>query len=153
GNFLYNGSSAIRTGLGPFAPASTTTDLHTRRYFVSVKDQFSLPGGLLEIGVASDADRLNRLPQGAQTFVLTPAGPQGNYFEKLMQNSSRWQGHGDLTLTGKQWRGVHTIQTGFNLDRAHLEKTADRHPVEIRRSDSTLVRSSSFSGNAQLSIS
>src|SRR5205807_6364846 len=103
GNFLYNGVLAMRTGLGPFSPASTTTDLHTHRYLVSGKDQISISRGFAEFGLASDTNHLERLPQGGQTFVLTPAGPQGNYFESVSQDSRRWQGRADLTLVGRQW--------------------------------------------------
>ena len=152
-NFLYNRDSASRTGLGPFAPASTTTDLHGSRYFLSAKDQVVLPHGLFEFGVASDADRTERLPEGLGTYVLTPTGPQGNYFESLLQGSHRWQGHSDLTLTDRRWYGVHKLQAGLNIESTHLDQTADRQPVEIRQTDSTIIRSSSFSGLSQLSAS
>ena len=152
-NFLYNRESATRTGLGPFAPASTTTDSNTRRYFLSAKDQIVFRRGLLEIGIASDSDRTERLPHGNATFVLTPIGPEGNYFENLLQNSRRVQTHGDLTLTDRQWHGVHKFQTGFNFDSAHLDQTADRHAVEIRQSDSITIRTSTFSGDPQVSLS
>src|SRR5437016_13668702 len=71
GNFLYNGSVATRIGLGPFSPASTTTDLHTRSYLVSGKDQITIPRGFLEFGLASAGNHLDRIPQGLQTYVLT----------------------------------------------------------------------------------
>ncbi|HMF01180.1 MAG TPA: TonB-dependent receptor [Terriglobia bacterium] len=152
-SFLYNRESATRSGLGPFAPASTTTDSSTRRYFLSAKDQLVLRRGLLEIGIASDSDRTDRLPQGNATFVLTPTGPEGNYFESLLQSSRRLQSHGDLTLTDRKWHGGHKLQAGFNIDSAHLDRTADRHTVEIRQSDLRTIRTSSFSGEPQLSIS
>jgi hypothetical protein len=109
--------------------------------------------GLLEIGVASDSDRTDRLPQGNATFVLTPTGPEGNYLERLLQSSRRLQGHGDLTLIDRQWHGVHKLQAGFNIDSAHLDQTADRHTVEIRQSDSMTIRTSSFSSDPQISVS
>jgi hypothetical protein len=153
GNFLYNGSVAKRTGLGPFSPASTTTDLHTHRYLLSVKDQITVSRGFLEVGVASDANHLDRLPQGSQTYVLTPTGPQGNYFESVVQNSRRWQGRSDLTLLGRQWHGSHDIQVGMNFDDAHMDQTANRHGLEIRQQQGGLVRGTTFSGNSELSVS
>jgi hypothetical protein len=153
GNFLYNAAVTHRTGLGPFAPESTTIDSHSRRYFVSIKDQIALRNGLLEFGFASDRDRLRRTPQGSETYVITPAGPQGNYFERLEAHSHRWQGRSDLTLTGRRWRGVHTIQIGLNADETRLDQMAERHSVELRKEDSTLARQGIFSGSPNLSVS
>jgi outer membrane receptor protein involved in Fe transport len=70
-----------------------------------------------------------------------------------LQSSRRLQSHGDLTLTDRKWHGVHKLQAGFNIDSAHLDRTADRHAVEIRQSDLRTIRTSSFSGEPQLSIS
>ena len=153
GNFLYNHSVATRTGLGPFSPASTTTDLHTHGYLISGKDQITIPRGFVEFGAASYSSHLERLPQGSETYVLTPTGPQGNYFESVLQNSRRWQGRADLTLLGRQWHGGHDIQTGFNIDDSNMDQTANRHAVEIIALSGALVRSTSFFGNPQLSAS
>jgi len=153
GNFLYNAENATRTGLSPISPASTTTDLHIHRYLVSGKDQITFNRGFFEIGIASDTYHLSRVPQGSQAYVLTPTGPQGNYFENVLQDSGRWQGRADITLPGREWHGAHDIQAGINFDRTHLDQTTNRRTVEIVQSDGTLVRSSSFSGNSQISPS
>jgi hypothetical protein len=108
--------------------------------------------GFLEVGIASDQIRLKRLPQGSETFVLTPTGPQGNYFESLVQSSRRWQGRADLTLLGRQWHGSHDMQAGLNFDDARLDQTANRHSIEIRQQQGLLVRGTGFLGNPQLSV-
>jgi len=153
GNFLYNTSKSSRSGLGPFAPASTTSDLHSRRYLVSLQDQISLRDGVLDVGAASDSDHLNRLPQGSETYLLTPEGPRGNYFERLVQNSHRWQARTNLALAGKEWRGEHDLQLGVVGDVSSLHQTADRHAVELRGASSVLKRHSFFSGNPSLTLS
>jgi hypothetical protein len=152
-NFLFNGSNATRSGLGPFSPASTTTNGRSRRYFLSIKDQIAFERGLFEFGGAYDRDRDRRIPQGTQTYVLTPSGPQGNYFESLSRNARRWQGHAALTLIGKSSPGSHNIQMGASLENLLLDQTAIRQSIEVRQSDSTLVRSSSFYGGPRLSVS
>ena len=152
GNFLYNGAIVRRAGLGPFAPLSTTTDHPSSRYFVSVRDQISFRDGLLEFGVASDRDRFKVLPQGSEPYVLTPEGPQGNYFERLESTGSRWQGRTDLTLTGRRWAGKHTVQIGVNLERTRLDQTAYRSPIELRAADSSVARRASFTGEPNLSV-
>jgi hypothetical protein len=153
GNFLYNGSTATRVGLTAFAPASTTVDLHAHRYFISARDQITINNGLIEIGVASDTNRVDRLPQGSQGYLLTPAGPQGNYFESQVQRSTRWQGFVDAMLSGRQWHGAHDLRFGLNIDRAHLDQTSDRRPVEVEQTDFTTVRQMTFLGNGTVSAS
>jgi hypothetical protein len=153
GTFLYNGANDFRTGLGPFSPMETTTDARSRRYFVSLKEQISFSDGLLEFGVASDLDRFELSPQGTAPFVLTPEGPRGNYFERLDSTSRRWQGRTDLTLTGRQWQGAHTIQMGFSLDQTRLDRIADRHSLELTAEDSSTVRRTTFTGSPSLSVS
>jgi Carboxypeptidase regulatory-like domain len=153
GNLLYNDSVSTRIGLGPFSPASTTTDLHTHLYLLSAKDQITISRGLIEIGVASDKSYLQRLPQGSQTYVLTPTGPQGNYFESVLQNSARRQGRADLTLLGRQWHGGHDLRAGINADGTSMDQTTNRHAVEIRQQSGALVRSTSFVGTPSVSVS
>ena len=153
GNFLYNASAQTRIGLGPFSPAATTTDLHTHTYLLSGKDQIAISRGFVELGIASDATHIERLPQGSQTYVLTPTGPQGNYFESVLQNTRRWQGRADATLIGRQWHGAHDIQAGLNIDDLKMDQTANRRGVDILRQAGILVRSTSFLGNPELSVS
>jgi hypothetical protein len=152
-NFLYNDSVATRTGLGLFSPASTTTDLHTHRYMLSANDQIAISRGFIEVGLASDSSYLERLPQGSQTYVVTPTGLQGNYFESVRQNTGRWQGRADLTLLGREWHGSHDIQAGVNADHINMDQTTNRHTIEIRQQTGALVRSTSFVGIPSLSAS
>jgi Carboxypeptidase regulatory-like domain len=153
GNFLYNGSLATRVGLTAFSPASTTLDVHAHRYFVSARDQITINNGLIEIGVASDTNHVDRLPQGTQAYLLTPTGPRGNYFERQIQNSSRWQGLVDAVLSGRQWHGAHELRFGLNIDRTHLDQASDRSPVDVEQTDLTIVRQVTFLGNGSVSIS
>jgi hypothetical protein len=151
-DFLYAVSTSSRAGLNAFAPAETTRDERAHRYFVAVKDQITLHKGLIDVAFASDADHFERRPQGSQTFVLTPTGPQGNYFETLFQNSRRWHGRTDFMFFERRWAGLHDFQFGFDVDRTHLDQNADRHSVEVRQSD-LLVRQATFLGNGRVSES
>ena len=153
GNFLYNGSKATRVGLNAFAPASTTVDIHAHRYFVSARDQIIINNGLIEIGVASDTNRADRLPQGSEAYLLTPAGPRGNYFESQVQKSARWQGLADATLSDRHWRGTHEFRFGFNIDRTRLDQASKRSPVDVQQLDSATVRQVTFLGNGSVSVS
>jgi hypothetical protein len=151
-NFLYNGSTSTNVGLNAFAPASTTTDQHAHQYFLSGKDQITIENGLVEIGMAADTNHGDRIPQGTEQFVLTPTGPQGNYFSRQVQNSTRWQGMADALLSGRHWRGSHEIRVGINADRTSMDQTSTRQPVQVQQADGILVRQSVFTGNAALSV-
>ncbi len=83
GSFLYNRESDAHLGLGPFSPLSTTTDLHARRWFVSLKDQIWWHEALVEFGVAADSGQTTSLPLGSATYVVTPTVTAGNFFETL----------------------------------------------------------------------
>ncbi|HLH31324.1 MAG TPA: hypothetical protein VKY31_08985, partial [Terriglobia bacterium] len=143
---LFNGSVATNVGLNAFAPLETTTDVHAHRFFVSGKDQITVGNGLINVGIASDTDHLDRVPQGSQGFVLTPTGPRGNYFENQTQNSSRWQGLADAIFSGRNWHGSHDLRFGGNIDRTHLDQASIRHTVQVEQSDGTVVRVASFAG-------
>lgn len=153
GNFLYNKALSTNVGLNAFAPLSTTFDQHSHRYFFSGKDQISINNGLINIGLASDTDHVDIVPQGSLPYVLTPTGPQGNYFENQMQNSSRWQGLAEAILSGRRWHGSHDLRFGSNIERTHLDQASTRSPVQVLQTNSAIVRQVAFSGGASASAS
>ena len=153
GNFLYNDSISTNVGLNAFAPVSTTFDQHSHRYFFSGKDQITINNGLINVGLASDTDHLNIVPQGSLPYVLTPTGPQGNYFESQTQNSSRWQGFAEAILSGRKWHGSHDLRFGSNIERTHLDQSSTRSSVQVLLTNSTTVRQVTFFGNANVSAS
>jgi hypothetical protein len=151
GNFLYNYVLATNVGLNAFAPAATTFDVHSDRYFVSARDQFTIKNGLIDIGVASDKDYISLVPQGLQQYVLTPTGPQGNYFENQVQHSDRWQGLANAMLSGRNWLGKHDLRFGFNIDRSHVDQVNIRRSVLVVQTGGATVRNSFFTGSGSVS--
>ena len=151
GNFLYNDLIATNVGLNAFAPQATTFDVHAHRYFVSAKDQLTIKKGLVDIGVASDTYSVDLVPQGTQQYVLTPTGPHGNYFANQVQNSGRWQGLVNATLSGRNWHGSHDLRFGFNIDRTHSDQVNTRRPVLVEQTGGAVVRQSSFFGSGTVS--
>ena len=153
GSFLYNQSSASHLGLGPFAPLSTTTHLAARRYFVSLKDQIWWKNMLLEVGAAADTGHSESQPRGSDTYVITPSGTSGNFFEGLRLRARRWQFLGNLTMPSRRWHGSHDFAVGVNLDAIDFSHLALRHTIEVERSDTTLSRRTTFSGPSQFHLS
>ncbi len=152
-SFLYNQSSASHLGLGPFSPLSTTTDSAARRSFVSVKDQRWLRRVLLELGLAADLGRAEQLPQGSQTYVITPLGSAGNFFETVRQHAHRWQLMGHVVAPSRRWHGSHDLAAGFNLVATDFTHGVSRNAIEVVRADATRSQRTTFSGPPEFHIS
>ncbi len=152
-SFLYNQSSASHLALGPFSPLSTTTDSAARRSFVSVKDQRWLRRVLLELGVAADIGRSERLPQGSQTYVITPIGTAGNFFETTRRRAHRWQLIGNIVAPSRHWHGSHDLAAGLNVTATDFTQTALRNPIAVERADATLSQRTTFFGPPEFRVS
>jgi len=152
GNFLYNLSEDTHLGLSLFSPAPTTTDDHAQRSFVSVKDQVFFGRNMFELGTAVDTGTYNSDPLGSQPYVVLPLSASGNYFQRLRQRNHRWQAIANLNLTALRWHGAHEVKAGFNADGLAFSQGAVRDPIETRRSDNTLLLSTTFSGPPYLHL-
>lgn len=116
-DFLLNTGSQSRAGLGPLDPVSTTSNLHSREYFGSVKDQIYLGrGALIEVGYAHNHFRDSQIPQGSDIYVLSPQGRRGNWYINSEQKASRDQAIVDGYLPVFQFAGSHQIKAGVDLD-------------------------------------
>ena len=123
-DFLATVSTRNRAGLGPLDPVSTTTTLHGRQYFVSLRDQIYLGGGvLLEAGYAHNGFDNRQTPQGDALYVFSPTGRSGNYFVRSNGSSTRDEGIVNAFLPDFHFAGTHQIRTGGDAD--HLGYSAD----------------------------
>ncbi len=153
GSFLFNRQDDSNSGLGPFAPVSTTTNLHSQRSFVSFKDQAWTQGIIFEVGVAADFGFRNSLPMGPGPYVIQPSTTAGNYFESLKQRDRRWQMIAGITAPSRNWHGTHNFQAGVHLERTSWTHEALRSPIDVERQDSTLIEQTSFSGPGSFKLS
>ena len=152
-SFLWNGSKNTYDGLTAFAPAPTTTTYTGSRSLISLKDQISFGRTLIEVGVARDTVEARRMPQGSEAYTYLPEGPRGSYFEKTYEFKERWQWLGNVFLPSRRWIGTHDLQAGFKIDQIHMDRDANRRPIQVLRSDFTLSRESFFGGPAHLALS
>jgi hypothetical protein len=146
GTFLFNRSSAPQNGLGPLTPLSTTTDLESRRYFASLKDQIWIGRTLLEFGLAGDTGSSTNVPQGDATYVVTPSSSMGNYFQAAAQQSRRLQFISNVSSAPLKHLGTHALSAGWNADGIHFEQQASRTEIKFVRADGTLADLATFSG-------
>ncbi len=113
----------------------------------TVKDQVYLTrGALIEIGFAATRGLTRSSPQGADTYVFSPAGRSGNYFVDLSRHTHREQGTASFLLPPIAARGTHQVTLGVDLQRSGFDQTAVRHDYQVIRSDGTLARQVSFAG-------
>jgi hypothetical protein len=148
GNFLYNLESDSHLGLSLFTPLSTTTDLHSHRAFVSLKDQVFFGRNMFELGVAADDGWDRNQPLGDAPYVIQPLMASGNYFQWLQQRNHRHQAVGNLNLSSLHWHGTHEVKVGFNAAGLAFSQGAIRHPIEEVRADGSLLMNTTFTGPA-----
>jgi len=150
-DFLVNGFRSNHYGLSQFDPVETTTDLNESIYHISAVDQSTLHNGMLmEYGVGFSRFHGEQLPLGTATYVITPEGTSGNYFQRAESRSERFQIIGNLIApTLRKW-GTHEFRLGVDLDRITDVESYSRHGIMILRQDGTLSRTVSFPGNPSL---
>src|ERR1041384_8351548 len=92
GSFLANLGNTRRSGLSFVNPAEATTNRKTYLYMSTIRDQIYLgPGALVDIGFADSRGVTRELPQGLDTFQITPFGNRGNYFLGIDRHFYRQQ--------------------------------------------------------------
>ena len=153
-SFLLNQFHEHHAGLDATDPISTTVNLNQSADFLNVKDQLLLSGGMLaEYGIAYSRFRTTERPMGDETYVMTPTGTSGNYFESAQGHSGRWEGITNLVLPTLSAWGRHEFKMGLDVDRLNYDQAYQRGPIEILREDGTLSRTASFPGSPSLSQS
>jgi hypothetical protein len=116
-DFLVNVDNEGRVGLGPLNPASTTSTVHTRQYFASVRDQVYLGRGvLLEFGYAHSDFSNRQSPQGQNLYLISPEGNSGNYFVNSNQTAGRDQVMAHIYLPQFGFAGTHHFEIGGDAD-------------------------------------
>jgi hypothetical protein len=115
----------------------------------TVKDQFLIGGGVLELGFANTSAYMRSAPQGDLAYVITPFGASGNFF----RDDKAWSGRQEWLINGfirpLQWHGSHQIEVGSDVERSDLNQTVFRHDLTVVRADNSVVRSIQFLGSPQ----
>jgi hypothetical protein len=141
--FVQNVANEAYQGLSLLNPQPATIRRDTSSYLVGVKEMHYFSGGsLLELGFAGNAFRDSSRPQGTATYVVTPNGNSGNYFQGILGHSRRAQGIANLYLRSFQAHGQHQVQTGVDVDQVAWDRTYHDHPIDIVNPAGTLVRES-----------
>ncbi len=146
-DILANGFHATHAGLSRFNPVESTTTLNESIYHFSTVDRAMLSNGLLaEFGIGFSRFRTAELPLGNATYVETPEGTTGNYFERAEGRSQRLQIIGNMIAPTFQKWGTHELRIGIDLDQIVDVRSFNRHEISILRQNGTLSRTVIFPG-------
>lgn len=131
-DFLVNAENESRVGLGPLNPISTTSGVHTREYFGSIKDQQYFGHGLLvEFGYAHNYFSNVQTPQGDNLYVISTTGNSGNYFLDDKQTAARDHGLVHAYLPKFELAGSHQLEVGADADWLHYNGDFRRTGYEV----------------------
>ncbi len=146
-DFLVNLDDENRLGLTPLDPVSTTTTLHSREYFFSLKDQMYLGRGtLLEFGFARNYFSDAQTPQGAGPYIFSPLGRSGNDFVTSNESVSRDEAMAHVYLPQFEFFGTHIIQAGVDGDTMPYNGSFHRTSYEVLGLTSQLLSETMFAG-------
>jgi outer membrane receptor for ferrienterochelin and colicin len=146
---LANDYHSPYDGISSLVPQPSTTKRDTIAWLPYIRNQYSFSnGGLLQVGVAVVRFRDGYEPHGESPYQITPELTQGSYFENLTAHSQREQGTATLYLPPRHWEGRHDLEAGVDLDHVGFDENVSRSPVSYLREDGTLLRRSTFPGQA-----
>jgi len=144
-DFLINIDNEGRVGLSPLNPVSTTSSVHTRQYFGSIKDQISFSrGALVEFGYAHNEFLNTQTPQGQGFYIITPQGNSGNYFGHSTQQASRDEGRAHVYFPEFQFLGLHQVEAGVDADRLYYAGDFRRTGYEVFGNSGQLISQTVF---------
>ncbi len=148
-SFLANIGDFTRTGLSFLTPAEATVNQRTSLFVGTIKDQWSVGGGLVEIGYAHSQTYLQSSPQGTEPYVITPFGAQGNYFLRQTASTGRQEGLVNVFLAPIHAAGTHQIQIGLDAEHSSLDQLVDRNQYISVNANNVVVRNVQFLGSPQ----
>ena len=151
-DLLINFDHQDHFGLGPLDPISTSTGLSDHEWLAAVKDQQSWFGGAtLEVGFAVQSVLRRRVPEGTETYLISPEGRSGNYFVDSSQHGRRDQLFANFFPRPLHFWGKHQLKAGADAQR--LDYTADfqRTGFEIIGLNGLPALATSFRGSGDFS--
>jgi hypothetical protein len=152
-DFLVNVDNEGRVGLGPLNPVSTTSTVHTREYFGSIKDQaYFGPGVLVEFGYSHNYFSDTQRPQGDSLYLISPQGNTGNYFVNFDQAASRDQGLIHAYLPQFHFLGTHRVEAGVDADLLHYDADFRRSGYEVLGLSGQLISETLFPSPASFGL-
>lgn len=147
-NFLANIGSDKDEGLSFLTPAATTVNRRTALFMGTIRDQWSVGGGLIEFGFAQSATYLRSTPQGGNlAYVITPFGAQGNYYSNQTTSTGRQEGLVNGFFKPIHAAGTHQIEAGVDTEHTDLDQTLARSSYTTVGLNNAILRTVQFLGS------
>jgi hypothetical protein len=152
-DFLVNVDNEGRVGLGPLNPAPATSQINTRQYLGSIKDQISFRrGALIEFGYAHNNFSNTQAPQGPALYVISPQGNTGNYFVNANQTASRDEGLVHAYLPRVDFLRQHQFEAGADADLLHYNGDFHRTGYQVLGVSGQLITQTIFGAPASFTV-
>ncbi len=144
---LVNIGDDKRNGLSFLTPAASTVNRKTSLFVGTIKDQWSVGGGLVEFGFAESEIYLRSAPQGDEPYVITPFGSQGNFYADQTTYTGRQEWLVNGFLAPIHAHGRHQIEIGIDAEHSNIEQTIDRNEYTTLGINNAIVRQVQFLGS------
>ncbi|MGB9435103.1 MAG: carboxypeptidase regulatory-like domain-containing protein [Candidatus Acidiferrum sp.] len=150
--YLANVEEDSDLGLDVLHPQTVTVNANSREQFGFVKEQSYFEKTVFEMGIGVEDSIYNATPQGTAPYVQLVNGAEGNYFQKLEDDSRRYQFFTNAIRGPLKWFGTHTISAGANFSGVELTQASTRGEIRALRADLTLDRLTTFAGSANFHV-
>jgi len=150
--YLANVEEDSDLGLDALHPQTVTVNANSREQFGFVKEQSYFEKTVFEIGIGAEDSIYNATPQGTAPYVQLVNGAEGNYFQRLDDDSRRYQFFTNAIRGPLKWFGTHTISAGANFSGVELTQASTRGEIQALRADLTLDRLTTFAGSANFHV-
>ncbi|MGA2711831.1 MAG: carboxypeptidase regulatory-like domain-containing protein [Bryobacteraceae bacterium] len=144
---LANIGDDKRNGLSFLTPAPTTVNRKTSLFVGTIKDQWSVGGGLVEFGFAESETYLRSAPQGNEPYVVTPFGAQGNFYADQATYTGRQEWLVNGFLAPIHAYGRHQIEVGVDAEHSDIEQTINRNEYTTVGVNNEIIRQVQFLGS------
>ena len=152
-DFLVNLDNETGVGLGALYPLSTTSNVRSRQYFASLKDQVYLGrGALVEFGYAHNHISGRQAPLGQDLYVFSPDGRSGNNYLNSTQTATRDQALVDAFFPAFHFAGTHQLKAGVDADRLHYTGAFDRTGYQVYGYSGQLLSQTLFGAPASFRL-
>src|SRR5215467_12054844 len=133
--------------INALVPQPAANDLNQSGVAIALSDKYQLGSGAI-LSVVSQYTRFdgNAHGQGLDDMLITPAGWDGNFFNRWSRRGKEFQVLPAYQLPEKRWFGRHDIRVGVDFDHRSYAGTTDSHPVELLRGDGSLAEEIAFDG-------
>jgi hypothetical protein len=142
-----------RVMMNTFRPPDVAQDFSQSGWSVGLADRLALgPHAVLDTTVAGRWFEVHADTDGRSPMVFAPPSQSGSFFNDQEREVASFQWVQTLSLS-RDWRGMHVLKVGTDLQHSAFDGTSRSRPVEIRRNDGSLAERIEFGGPTEQAVS